>query len=201
MWYLSSRLAGCAHSPSMRARQQSARFFCTSDRAPSIASNEDRARAYLKEYGLGPHGSDKTLNVQTDPRDAAEGPANILRNIPLVAGDLPEPAALVDFLATEGGALDIANIDVSKKATFTDNLIICTGRSPAHLKDLADRVTRELRRCSVTVDGTTVALSQAQSEDWLVVDAGSTVIHFLLQETRSFYALEDLWTPDGVPEQ
>lgn len=184
----------------MRARQQAPRFFCTSERAPSSASNEDRARAYLKEYGLGPHASDKTLNEQSDHHNEAKRQEENLRNVPLVGGNLPEPAALVEFLATEGGALDIVNIDVSKKATFTDNLIVCTGRSPAHLKDLADRVIRELRLCSVTVDGTKVALSDAQSDDWLVVDAGRTVIHFLLEETRSFYALEDLWTPDAVPE-
>lgn len=183
----------------MRTRQRSPRFFCTGEGTHSSASNEDRARAYLKEYGLGPHAAEKALNELTDARNATKGQAQSLRSVPAVGGDLPAPAALVDFLATEGGALDIVNIDVSKKATFTDHLIICTGRSPAHLRDLADRVTRELRRCSVTVDGTTVALSEAQSEDWLVVDAGSTVIHFLLEETRSFYALEDLWTPDAVP--
>lgn len=201
LWILSSRLAACAHSPSGRAQQQSCRRLCSSEGAPSAPSNEVRARAYLKEYGLGPRASDETLDVEADPRRAANGPTSSLRNIPVVAGDLPEPAELVDFLATEGGGIDIVNIDISKKATFTDNLIICTGRSPAHLRDLADRVTRELRRCSVTVDGDTVALSQAQSEDWLVVDAGRTVIHFLLEETRSFYALEDLWIPDAVPEQ
>lgn len=132
-------------------------------------------------------------------QNAVEGHAGPSRNVPQVGGDVPEPAALVHFLEAECGALDVVNLDVSKKASFTDTLIICTGRSPAHLRDLADRVTRELRRCSVTVDGTTVGVSSAQSDDWLVVDAGSTVVHFLLEETRSFYAMEDLWTPEEVP--
>lgn len=178
-----------------------ARSICSSEPSSRADSNEQRARAYLKKHGLGSHASDDVTVLPTRSVHSTLGFLEGARNIPEVAGIIPSSFQLANFLEVEGGALDVVDLDVSMKATFTNNLIVCTGRSPAHLKDLANRVTRKLRRCSVTVDGDPVTVSLAQSDDWLVVDAGVTVVHLLLEDTRNTYAIEELWGPESEPRE
>jgi ribosome silencing factor RsfS/YbeB/iojap len=159
-------------------------------------SNEERARAYLKEYGLGPHVSlQSPSSRETPPESDAGGTGRSARNLPQVGGSPPTSSELASFLERDGGALDVVDLDVSTKATYTNHLVISTGRSPAHLRDLAERVTHKLRQCSVTVDGDPVNFSPAES-DWITVDAGLTVIHLFLQDSRAMYALEELWTSE-----
>ncbi|KAG2465148.1 MASU1 protein, partial [Polypterus senegalus] len=39
------------------------------------------------------------------------------------------------------------------------------------------------------------------SEDWLCIDFGQIVVHFMLHETREIYELEKLWTLRSYDDQ
>jgi ribosome-associated protein len=188
--------------------RRSSKFLPSSTGCPRcLSTNEDRARSYLNSYGLG-HGvtSSGELNAGSGIRadldqkrlDPSHG-KEVVRFLPSVAGRLPSVADVVSLLRDEGGALDVAKVDVSEKASFTNFLVICTGRSSAHIAALADRLVRDLRARAVTVNGSIVGLGDCSSPDWTVVDAGLVVAHILSEDTRRLYDLESLWTADNPP--
>jgi ribosome-associated protein len=172
-----------------------------------LSTNEDRARSYLNVYGLG-HGvtSKDELNAVSDGRLDLDqrhlGRSNgreAERSLPSVAGRLPSVSDVVSLLRDDGGALNIAEIDVSEKASFTNFLVICSGRSSAHIAALSDLLVRDLRARGVTVNGSIVGLGDCCSPDWTVVDAGLVVAHILSEDTRRLYDLESLWNADSPP--
>jgi ribosome-associated protein len=165
-------------------------------------SNEERARAYMERHGMGRHSADAAPDPVAKSREDGVPESKLPgRRLPQVRGAAPSSEEICDLLKNEGGGLDVVDIDVSSKASFTNNLIVCTGRSPAHLKDLADRLVRKLRDCSVTVDGDIAGVAAGRSPDWVVVDAGLSVAHILLEDTRAKYSLEELWLPDDATER
>lgn len=142
-------------------------------------SNLSRAESYLSQH---PPSSSSSSPLPTPPKKV----------LPQIRGDQPAPGDILALL-TDAGGLDVAAIDVARKAAFTDTLIVATGHTPAHLAAMAETLVADLRARRVTLDGAAPALSTAASPDWLVVDAGRVVVHFFLAHTRAEYALEELW--------
>lgn len=142
-----------------------------------------------------------TLKEESTRRANEKIPPALNRSLPDVAGSVPSSSSILTLLRDEGGGLDLVDIDVSTKASFTNNLIFCTARSPAHVSALADLILRELRSRNVTVGGEIVGVSGGVSRDWAVVDVGLIVIHILLDETRRMYNIEALWTKETTPEE
>lgn len=87
--------------------------------------------------------------------------------------------------------LDIIVLEVSSLTTITDFMIICTGRSTRHVKALAENVAVRAKEQQVSF----VRTEGHRESEWILVDLGDVVVHVMLQTTRSFYALEDLWEP------
>jgi ribosome-associated protein len=180
-----------AYCNRVSARTQKRRMLSQS----TTISNEERARRYLDQHGLGEHkrpiDSPHNKSVTSTARDWQSS-----RRLPRVLGVAPTPAEIVSLLRNDGGGLNVVDIDVSSKASFTNSLILCTGRSPAHISALAERLVFNLRGKGVTVDGDVVGVAGDTSDDWAIVDAGVVVTHILSDETRSKYNLESLWTSD-----
>lgn len=99
---------------------------------------------------------------------------------------------LVDLVVTtleDKKGQDIACLEVSELTPMTDFMVIVTGTSSTHIKSLADDVIVSVKEAGATVTGTE---GREQSE-WVLVDLGSVLVHFMLAPTRSHYSLEDLW--------
>jgi ribosome-associated protein len=139
------------------------------DAAESIGSSEGRSPLSLAAEPLAAPQSRKT-SAKAKPK-----------------GDAPYKflvAALEDAKAE-----DVVVIDVAEKSSFADTMIVATGRSNTHVAAIADRVARALKEAGAPpprVEG----LSNAE---WVLVDAGSTILHVFRPETRQFYNLEKLW--------
>ena len=86
-------------------------------------------------------------------------------------------------------AEDIVTISLSGKSSFADDLVIATGRSSRQLLSTADAVTRRLREIGESVLG----VEGMQQGDWVLIDAGTVVIHLFRPEIRSHYRLEEMW--------
>ena len=86
-------------------------------------------------------------------------------------------------------AQSIYQIDVQDLTPLTDTMVICTARSPQHLKSLSERVTQKIKQHNYSV----YALNGSSDSGWLIVDLNGIVVHIMLAETREFYALEKLW--------
>ncbi len=86
-------------------------------------------------------------------------------------------------------ALDIVEIDVRARASFTDTMIFASGTSTRHTGAIADAVivaADERGRPPIGVEGADVG-------EWILVDLGDVVVHVMLPDVRRYYELEKLW--------
>ena len=95
-------------------------------------------------------------------------------------------AALEDIKAR-----DITVLDVRKLTSLYDTLIIATAESNRQAKALAHHVRDSLKAAGATIIG----VEGEQSGEWVLVDCGDIVVHIMQPATRTYYNLEELWTP------
>jgi ribosome-associated protein len=87
-------------------------------------------------------------------------------------------------------AKDISILDVRRLTSITDIMAICTGTSNRHLQSIASKLAEQAKAAGnppLSVEG-------EPGTDWILVDLGDAIVHIMLQETRTFYALEQLWS-------
>jgi ribosome-associated protein len=93
-------------------------------------------------------------------------------------------------LLEEHKAEDTVVLDVSRIASWTDFLVICTVRSQAHLRGLLDYLRGYLNRMEITAIN---SRKNPPDQGWLLVDCGAFVVNLMNREKREFYELEKLW--------
>jgi len=90
---------------------------------------------------------------------------------------------------SEHKALDIALIDISKNATFTDYFVIATAQSPLQFNALADYLERDLKP-----QGHDLRHKEGTPDSgWMLLDFGDLIVHIFSPEQREYYRLEELW--------
>ena len=92
--------------------------------------------------------------------------------------------ALEDIKAT-----DITVLDVSKLTSITSVMVIASASSTRQAKSLAHNVQEKLRGLGVAITG----VEGEREGEWVLVDLGDIVVHIMLQSTRDYYNLEQLW--------
>jgi ribosome-associated protein len=105
----------------------------------------------------------------------------------MIAGiELAKACALA---ADENKAEDIRVLDVSGLSPITDFIVICSGTSMPHLKaimrDIGKDVQEKLSEQPHSSDGNPDAR-------WML-DYVNVMVHVMLEDMRTLYALEDLW--------
>jgi ribosome-associated protein len=88
-------------------------------------------------------------------------------------------------------ARDITLLDVRKLTSLYDTLIVASGDSNRQVKSLAQHVRDKLKEAGATI----VGVEGEANGEWVLVDAGSIVIHVMQPSVRAYYNLEELWTP------
>ena len=84
---------------------------------------------------------------------------------------------------------DITVIDVAHLSPLFERMIIASGDSNRQVKALADNVRDKLKEAGVDIVGTE---GEAGAE-WVLVDAGSLIVHVMHPTVRAYYNLEELW--------
>jgi ribosome-associated protein len=98
---------------------------------------------------------------------------------------------VVDLL-DEMKALDIQVFNVAEMTSVTDYMIVSSGTSNRHVRSIASHVLDELRD-----EGLRPLGSEGEEHgEWVLIDYGDVVLHVMQPETRDFYQLEKLWSPD-----
>ncbi|XP_019110683.2 mitochondrial assembly of ribosomal large subunit protein 1 [Larimichthys crocea] len=106
---------------------------------------------------------------------------------------------LVSLLRQEN-AVDICVIKVPEQIKYTEYFIVVSGVSVRHLRAMAlyaVKVYKFLKKAGEP----NVKIEGKDAEDWMCIDFGNMVVHFMLPETRDIYELEKLWTLRTYDEQ
>ncbi len=99
------------------------------------------------------------------------------------------------LLALVQGALedlkgqDIVVLDVRKRCSFTDFMVISSGTSDRHVRAQAEKVTEKAKEVGVRPLG----VEDSREGGWVLVDLVDVVVHVMRPEVRQFYNLEKLW--------
>ena len=80
-------------------------------------------------------------------------------------------------------------IDLTNKSSIADSFIIATCRSTRHVDSTADELIRSLKKIGIKCPNP----EGRPKCDWIIVDAGSVLVHLFRQEIRDLYNLEKLW--------
>jgi ribosome-associated protein len=84
---------------------------------------------------------------------------------------------------------DIVILDVRESTTLFDYFVLVTGTSRRQLHAISDEIDRVLQEMGDQRLGT-----EGYGESrWILLDYGDIVFHLFDDETRRYYALEDLW--------
>lgn len=101
----------------------------------------------------------------------------------------PLAEKIITVLHTKGAG-DIKLLHVEKSTIIADYYVLCTGNSRTHIQALADEVAFQLSQAGIVPhhsDG-------KNTEEWIVLDFGSVILHVFSRSAREFYKLEKLWS-------
>jgi ribosome-associated protein len=92
-------------------------------------------------------------------------------------------------IAEENKARDIVILDMRAITPLYDFLLLCTGASRRQIHTIAEEIDAAMR---VTGEKR-ASIEGYDAGKWVVQDYGDIVIHVFDPDTRTYYALEDLW--------
>jgi ribosome-associated protein len=107
----------------------------------------------------------------------------------LLKSEVYESVKEIVELLYEKEGMDIAVIDMENSEIMVDYFIIVSGNSDTHMAALRDEVVRYLKDENIPI----LSYDKSSGYDWMIVDAGTFIVHIFSQEGRSFYDLESLW--------
>ena len=96
---------------------------------------------------------------------------------------------LVKKTLDENKAEDVVIINLEGKTDIADFMLIASGSSRRHVGSMADHIQRKLKTNGlkdIKVEGLDYC-------DWVLIDAGSIIIHLFRPDVRVFYNLEKMW--------
>jgi ribosome-associated protein len=101
-----------------------------------------------------------------------------------------ERARLAARAAAGVKAEDVKVLDMHELVTYTDFLVVCTGRNVRLTRRIAEEVSFKLKQ----EDGILPAGSEgAAGGEWILLDYLDFMVHVFTPEARDFYRLDVLW--------
>ncbi|KAJ1940286.1 hypothetical protein FBU59_003857, partial [Linderina macrospora] len=96
----------------------------------------------------------------------------------------------------------VAEIDVSGRCEWTQRFLVVEAKGARHMHAMAEDLVKAIKErnrakgveAAINVDG-------RDSDDWVVVDLGSFVVHLMTPEARKLYDLEGLWSESSGKEE
>jgi ribosome-associated protein len=130
------------------------------------------------------------LRLRNPP--AKGGPLNIatLKSAPASRLSAAEDRAILSArVAEENKAKDVVILDMRGITPLYDFLVLATGVSRRQIHTLAEEIDAALR-----AEGEErLSIEGYEASKWVVQDYGDVVVHVFDPDTRSYYALEELW--------
>ena len=114
--------------------------------------------------------------------------------------EISSSSSLTDKISSildDAKAEDIKVIDLRKKSSVADFFVISTCRSTRHADATANEVSKQLKKLGYR----NPSPEGRPKCDWVIVDAGSVIVHLFRKETREIYNLEQLWETNFESEK
>lgn len=92
----------------------------------------------------------------------------------------------------EAKAESVVSIDIKRKSSLGDFMVVATGRSDRHVGAIAEQLERHLKdqgHGRVRVEGKPQC-------DWVLIDVGDIIVHVFRAEVREFYNIEKMWAAE-----
>ena len=86
-------------------------------------------------------------------------------------------------------ANDIEILDVTKRTTIFDRMIIASAVSTRQARAIANNVHDKVKESG----GVSYGTEGESSGEWVLVDLGDVLVHIMLPAVRTHYDLEGLW--------
>ena len=93
--------------------------------------------------------------------------------------------------AAENRGRDLVLLDMRSLTPIFDYFLIVTGNSRRQLHAISEEIDRTLEE---KLGDRRLGIEGYRESRWIVLDYGSLVVHLFDEETRSYYALEQLWS-------
>lgn len=168
--------AGRAVEPTKKAAAKKAVVKKTGLKAARVKTPAAKKMPPKKILAKKPPAKKTALVSSARQTHAAPNPQELLRDVVLATLD-------------QNKAESIVCIDVREQSSFTDFLIIASGRSTRQVKSLAEMAQKALLAAGVKK----VRLEGVAEGNWGVVDGGDVILHIFRPEVRAFYRLEEVW--------
>ncbi|XP_052656063.1 mitochondrial assembly of ribosomal large subunit protein 1 [Harpia harpyja] len=155
---------------------------------PRVAAAPRGGCAVARGAGGGPGPGPGALGAAAERRQAAD---TIL------------PKFNIDFvvaLLRQENAKDICVIQLPLEIKYCNYFIIVSGSSTRHLHAMAHYMLKMYKHHKEEGDPH-AQIEGKETDDWLCIDFGSIVVHFMLPEAREVYELEKLWTLGSYDDQ
>ena len=92
--------------------------------------------------------------------------------------------------AEENRGGDVVILDMRKLTPIFDYFVLATGSSRRQLHAMSEEIDHKLED---DLNDQRMGREGYDESRWILLDYGSVVIHLFDAETRSYYALEELW--------
>ncbi|XP_040900396.1 mitochondrial assembly of ribosomal large subunit protein 1 [Toxotes jaculatrix] len=155
----------------------------------------DTKRCYSEMYS-GSTNSDKGTDMSSEDSHEMDSDSRAPSLRPSETFSLD---VLVSLLRQEN-AVDICVIEVPDQIKYAEYFIVVSGVSPRHLRAMALYAIKVYKFLKKDGDPN-VKIEGKDAEDWMCIDFGNMVVHFMMPETRDIYELEKLWTLRKYDEQ
>ena len=103
-------------------------------------------------------------------------------------------ANTIHKVLSDNKAKNITKINLEKKSSIADYMIICSGTSNRHVISLSNYLVEALKKENLN----TLNVEGIRNGDWVLVDAGDIIIHLFRSEVREYYGLEKMWAGEEI---
>jgi ribosome-associated protein len=96
--------------------------------------------------------------------------------------------------AADNRGRDVVVLDMREITPVFDYFVLATGTSRRQLHAMSEEIDHTLEE---DLGDVRLGIEGYRESRWIVLDYGSVVIHLFDDETRDYYALEQLWSRAG----
>jgi ribosome-associated protein len=92
--------------------------------------------------------------------------------------------------AIEKNALEPVLLEVGESSSYTDFILILSGRSMRQVEAIAEQIRQAMK----SLGEDPVGVEGERGGHWMLLDYGDVVIHVFYHPMREYYDLEGLWS-------